>query len=117
MPLPHNETVGSTESGATGDIAAVIVLAAGQGTRMKSRLPKVMHPLAGKPLVWHALAAAAGLDPRQLVVVLGHGRDDVTAFLTASTDLPPVMTAIQEVQHGTGHWSTLPVAGTGWVFV
>ena len=44
-------------------LAAVIVLAAGAGTRMRSRRPKVMHELAGKPLVWHALAAAAGLDP------------------------------------------------------
>jgi len=113
VPLPHNETVGSTESDAAGEIAAVIVLAAGQGTRMKSRLPKVLHPLAGKPLVWHALAAAAGLDPHLLVVVLGHGRDDVTAFLSASTDLPPVLTAIQEEQHGTGHACACALAVTG----
>jgi bifunctional UDP-N-acetylglucosamine pyrophosphorylase/glucosamine-1-phosphate N-acetyltransferase len=113
VPLPHAETAGATESTVTGDIAAIIVLAAGQGTRMKSRLPKVLHPLAGKPLVWHALAAAARLDPRLLVVVLGHGRDDVTAFLTASTDLPPVMTAIQDEQHGTGHACACALAVTG----
>jgi bifunctional UDP-N-acetylglucosamine pyrophosphorylase/glucosamine-1-phosphate N-acetyltransferase len=103
----------ATDRDAFSDIAAVIVLAAGQGTRMKSRLPKVLHPLAGKPLVWHALAAAAGLAPRLLVVVLGHGRDDVTALLTASTDLPPVMTAIQEEQHGTGHACACALAVTG----
>jgi len=111
--IPDRATQPAADPAACSDIAAVIVLAAGQGTRMKSRLPKVLHPLAGKPLVWHALAAAAGLDPRLLVVVLGHGREDVTAFLTASTDLPPVLTAIQDEQHGTGHACACALAVTG----
>ena len=111
--IPDQATQPAADPAAFSDIAAVIVLAAGQGTRMKSRLPKVLHPLAGKPLVWHALAAAAGLDPDLLVVVLGHGRDDVTAFLAASTDLPPVLTAIQDEQHGTGHACACALAVTG----
>ena len=63
-------------------IAAVIVLAAGAGTRMKSTRPKVLHELAGKPMLWHALHSAAGLAPSRLVAVLGHGRDQVGQFLS-----------------------------------
>jgi len=68
-------------------IAAVIVLAAGQGTRMKSNRPKVLHELAGKPLIWHALASAAALEPTTLVAVLGHGRDEVGSFLADARKL------------------------------
>lgn len=81
----------------------VVVLAAGAGTRMRSRLPKVMHPVAGRPMVWHALRAAAGLSPARLVAVLGHGREQVEQFLAGSTDLPPVTVAVQHEQRGTGH--------------
>jgi bifunctional UDP-N-acetylglucosamine pyrophosphorylase/glucosamine-1-phosphate N-acetyltransferase len=84
-------------------ISAVIVLAAGAGTRMRSRLPKVLHQVAGKPMVWHALQSAAGLRPDQLVAVLGHGRDEVSRFIVESADLPPVVVAIQDRQLGTGH--------------
>ena len=59
-----------------GHAAAVIVLAAGEGSRMRSAIPKVLHPVAGRPLVEHAVRAAAGLDPRHLAVVVGHGRED-----------------------------------------
>ena len=58
---------------------AVIVLAAGEGTRMRSRIPKVLHSLCGRSMLGHALAAAAGLGPERLVVVTGHGRDEVSA--------------------------------------
>ena len=58
---------------------AVIVLAAGEGTRMKSRIPKVLHSLCGRSMLGHALAAAGELDPQRLVVVVGHGRDQVGA--------------------------------------
>ncbi|HKE52266.1 MAG TPA: NTP transferase domain-containing protein, partial [Actinomycetes bacterium] len=81
--------------------AAVVVLAAGEGTRMKSALPKVLHPIAGRPLLGHALAAAAGLDPRHLLVVIGHGREQVAAYLAeAESGATPV---VQEEQLGTGH--------------
>ena len=59
--------------------AAVIVLAAGQGTRMKSTLPKVVHPLSGLSMIGHALRAAHGLDPQYLVAVVRHQRDVVAA--------------------------------------
>ena len=66
-----------------GHAAAVIVLAAGEGSRMRSAMPKVLHPVAGRPLVEHAVRAAAGLDPQHLAVVVGHGREAVTAHLQA----------------------------------
>jgi bifunctional UDP-N-acetylglucosamine pyrophosphorylase / glucosamine-1-phosphate N-acetyltransferase len=81
--------------------AAVLVLAAGEGTRMKSATPKVMHPLCGRPLVGHAVAAARALDPERLVVVVGHGREQATAYL-AGFD-PAARTVVQEQQNGTGH--------------
>ena len=58
---------------------AVILLAAGQGTRMNSDLPKVLHPLAGVPLIAHALAAARGIEPERTILVTGHGGDAVAA--------------------------------------
>ena len=61
---------------------AVIVLAAGQGTRMKSRTPKVLHRLAGVPLIGHVLATARALDPAHVVAVVRHERDTVAAAIT-----------------------------------
>ncbi|WP_079078991.1 bifunctional UDP-N-acetylglucosamine diphosphorylase/glucosamine-1-phosphate N-acetyltransferase GlmU [Streptomyces sp. DSM 15324] len=81
--------------------AAVVVLAAGEGTRMKSATPKVLHELCGRSLVGHVLAAARELDPENLVVVVGHAREKVTAHL-AEVDAA-VRTAVQEQQNGTGH--------------
>ncbi len=82
-------------------VTAVVVLAAGAGTRMRSELPKVMHPIAGRPLLWHAMSAARGLAPRHLVAVVGHGRETVGAWLADA--LPDVATAVQDQQLGTGH--------------
>ncbi|MEU8137971.1 bifunctional UDP-N-acetylglucosamine diphosphorylase/glucosamine-1-phosphate N-acetyltransferase GlmU [Streptodolium elevatio] len=82
--------------------AAVVVLAAGEGTRMRSATtPKVLHALAGRSLVGHVVEAARRLDPEELVVVVGHGRDQVTAHL-AELD-PAALTVVQEQQNGTGH--------------
>ncbi|MGW0331199.1 bifunctional UDP-N-acetylglucosamine diphosphorylase/glucosamine-1-phosphate N-acetyltransferase GlmU [Streptomyces sp. NPDC003011] len=81
--------------------AAVVVLAAGEGTRMKSATPKVLHEICGRSLVGHVLAAARELRPEHLVVVVGHAREQVTAHL-AGTDTD-VRTAVQERQNGTGH--------------
>jgi len=78
---------------------AVIVLAAGQGKRMHSALPKVLHPLAGRPLLAHVLDAARALDPAQIHVVHGHGGADVRAAF-AGADLSWVE---QAQQLGTGH--------------
>ncbi|MGG7573377.1 bifunctional UDP-N-acetylglucosamine diphosphorylase/glucosamine-1-phosphate N-acetyltransferase GlmU [Streptomyces sirii] len=81
--------------------AAVVVLAAGEGTRMKSATPKVLHTLCGRSLVGHVVAASRELDPQNLVVVVGHAREQVQAHL-AGID-PDVRTAVQHEQKGTGH--------------
>src|SRR4051812_7740830 len=75
-----------------------VVLAAGQGTRMRSRLPKVLHPLAGQPMVAHVLAAAAASGARDVVLVVGHGAEQVRAALGDR-----VRYAVQAEQLGTGH--------------
>ena len=77
----------------------VVILAAGQGKRMHSNLPKVLHPLAGKALVEHVIDAARTLLPSGLCVVYGHGGDIVRAALPA----PDLAWALQEPQLGTGH--------------
>ena len=75
-----------------------ILLAAGQGTRMKSSLPKVLHPIAGKPMIWHALEAIKQSTTEKPVVVVGHGAENVTKYLGDSA-----LTVLQEPQLGTGH--------------
>jgi bifunctional UDP-N-acetylglucosamine pyrophosphorylase / glucosamine-1-phosphate N-acetyltransferase len=80
---------------------AVIVLAAGEGTRMKSRIPKVLHSLCGRSMLGHALAAASELDPHRMVVVVGHDRDQVSS--EAERCAPGVCVVVQESQAGTGH--------------
>ncbi|GAA1635639.1 MULTISPECIES: bifunctional UDP-N-acetylglucosamine diphosphorylase/glucosamine-1-phosphate N-acetyltransferase GlmU [Brevibacterium] len=83
---------------------AVIVLAAGQGTRMKSALPKVMHPIGGRSLLHHAIAAAAGTSPDHLVVVVRHERDQLVAHLEdlSITSTRTVLVADQDEVPGTG---------------
>ena len=75
-----------------------ILLAAGQGTRMKSDLPKVLHPIAGRPMIWHALEAIKRCTTEKPVVVVGHAAEAVTKYLGDSAK--PV---VQELQLGTGH--------------
>ncbi len=81
--------------------AAVIILAAGEGTRMKSTLPKVLHPLCGRSMLGHAIAAARDLNPERLVVVVGHARELVGAHATSQA--PEARIVIQDHQGGTGH--------------
>ncbi|WP_078508737.1 bifunctional UDP-N-acetylglucosamine diphosphorylase/glucosamine-1-phosphate N-acetyltransferase GlmU [Streptomyces zinciresistens] len=81
--------------------AAVVVLAAGEGTRMKSATPKVLHEICGRSLVGHVLAASRELRPEHLVVVVGHAREQVAAHL-GEID-PEARTAVQARQNGTGH--------------
>ncbi len=89
---------------ADGDIA-VIVLAAGAGTRMQSDTPKVLHGVAGRSIVSHVLRAVSKVATNRLVVVLGHDRDRVGAAVAALADDlgRPVATAVQDEQLGTGH--------------
>ncbi len=77
----------------------IVILAAGMGKRMYSSLPKVLHPLAGKPMLAHVLDAARGLKPTKLIVVYGHG-GELVKERTAATD---VVFVKQEKQLGTGH--------------
>jgi bifunctional UDP-N-acetylglucosamine pyrophosphorylase/glucosamine-1-phosphate N-acetyltransferase len=77
----------------------VIVLAAGQGKRMRSDLPKVLHPIAGRPLLAHVLDAARTLNPRKTVVVHGHGAEKVRAAFAQA----PVEWVLQSDQLGTAH--------------
>ena len=81
--------------------AAVIVLSAGEGTRMKSKLPKMLHEIGGRSMLGHVLEAARATDPEHTVVVLGHKRDHFTEHLAKVA--PEASTAIQEEQNGTGH--------------
>ncbi len=80
---------------------AAIVLAAGQGTRMNSDLPKVLHHIGAAPLLHHALSAAQSLDPDRMIVVTGHGADAVTKSALAFDDRITVV--IQSEQLGTAH--------------
>lgn len=77
----------------------IVILAAGTGKRMRSALPKVLHPLAGRPLLSHVIDTARRLNPARLVVVIGHGAEAVRSAVAA----PDVQFAVQEQQLGTGH--------------
>jgi bifunctional UDP-N-acetylglucosamine pyrophosphorylase / glucosamine-1-phosphate N-acetyltransferase len=81
----------------------VVIMAAGKGTRMKSRLPKVLQRLAGVPLVQHVLNTAAQLNARSAVVITGHGADQVEPLVLAPGQLLAVQCVRQEPQLGTGH--------------
>ncbi|MGV3113214.1 bifunctional UDP-N-acetylglucosamine diphosphorylase/glucosamine-1-phosphate N-acetyltransferase GlmU [Corynebacterium freneyi] len=97
-------------SNGTGTPTAVVILAAGQGTRMKSDTPKMLHGIGGRTMLEHALHAAHGVDPQQIVAVVGHQRDKVIEAISEwvagrpEGSLPNgVGIAHQEEQNGTGH--------------
>jgi bifunctional UDP-N-acetylglucosamine pyrophosphorylase/glucosamine-1-phosphate N-acetyltransferase len=81
--------------------SVVVILAAGEGKRMRSAVPKVLHQVAGRTLVGHVIEAASTLEPAHMVVVVGHGRDLVTEHVAEIA--PWVLTVVQEEQRGTGH--------------
>ncbi len=76
---------------------AIIVLAAGLGTRMKSRLAKVLHPLAGRPMIAHLMSTVEGMDPQDACVVVGDFMDPVSEAVS------PFPTAVQSKRLGTAH--------------
>ena len=92
------------------NLETVVVLAAGEGTRMKSSTPKVLHEVAGRSLVGHVLNAISALAPRQVRVVVGAGREAVEEHLREVA--PNVTTVFQERRGGTGHATQLALAGT-----
>ena len=77
----------------------IVILAAGAGKRMRSALPKVLHPLAGRPLLSHVIDTARSLSPTRIVVVIGHGADQVRACVAAAD----IEFVLQDQQLGTGH--------------
>jgi bifunctional UDP-N-acetylglucosamine pyrophosphorylase / glucosamine-1-phosphate N-acetyltransferase len=87
-------TVASTE-------LTVIVLAAGGGTRMKSKTMKVLHPVAGRSMIGHVLNAVQAMEPARIVAVVGNQRDQVGPHIQGLA--PEALLAVQEEQHGTGH--------------
>ncbi|KFN93207.1 N-acetylglucosamine-1-phosphate uridyltransferase/glucosamine-1-phosphate N-acetyltransferase [Tetragenococcus muriaticus PMC-11-5] len=75
-----------------------IILAAGKGTRMKSKLYKVLHPVCGKPMVEHIMNRVEEVNPKDVITVVGHGADEVKAQLGTRSEY-----ALQAEQLGTGH--------------
>ena len=86
----------------------IVILAAGEGKRMKSAHAKVMLPLAGRPLLTHVLERARALHPERIHVVYGHRGDQVRAAFADASDIEWVH---QAEQHGTGHAVQLAMAG------
>src|SRR5712671_1360550 len=79
---------------------AIAIMAAGKGTRLKSKRPKVLHEIGGKPLLAHVIAAAAQVaDPKDIYVIIGHGAETVRAAVEATG----VGFILQKDQRGTGH--------------
>ncbi|MFC5993006.1 bifunctional UDP-N-acetylglucosamine diphosphorylase/glucosamine-1-phosphate N-acetyltransferase GlmU [Pseudonocardia hispaniensis] len=123
-PDGAREPVGSADPNATTRPAAAVVLAAGEGTRMRSVVPKVLHPIGGRSLLSHSVHAVAALEPEHLVVVVGHAReqlDDAIRGLGERLDRP-IITAVQEQRRGTGDavrcgLAALPTGLTGTVLI
>src|SRR5436305_9084802 len=98
----------------------VIVLAAGEGTRMKSATAKVLHQIGGRSMVGHVLTAVRALDPVRIVAVVGHQREQVGPHIQEL--MPEAILAVQEKQRGTGHAvriaiEALPATPAGTVLV
>ena len=99
-------------------LETVVVLAAGEGTRMKSATPKVLHSISGRTLLGHVLHAVEGLTPKNLRIVVGAGREQVEEHVAQIA--PHAVTVFQEHRGGTGHATQLALAGitsTGTVLV
>jgi bifunctional UDP-N-acetylglucosamine pyrophosphorylase/glucosamine-1-phosphate N-acetyltransferase len=90
-----------------------VILAAGKGKRLKSALPKVLHPICGKPALWHALQAALGAKPTKIVVVIGPDGDDVRDAVSSWGITPKPVFVEQSEQLGTGHAVAAAEAAVG----
>ena len=92
-------------------VGAVVVLAAGQGTRMRSRTPKVLHELGGRSMLGHVLAATQVLGAARTAVVVGSGREQVTEHLARIA--PEALPVVQEEQNGSGHAAAVALDALG----
>jgi bifunctional UDP-N-acetylglucosamine pyrophosphorylase/glucosamine-1-phosphate N-acetyltransferase len=99
-PDPAQHRAGAQQPPAAHPLA-VVVLAAGSGTRMRSKLMKVLHPVCGRSMVGHVLTAALHVQPEHLVAVVGNGREQVAPHVLEH--VPSALLAVQETQEGTGH--------------
>ena len=104
--IPQEPSVPATAGGPV--LAAVVVLAAGQGTRMRSSTPKVLHSLGGRSLLGHVLAAVEPLHAGATVVVVGAGREAVEQHLTRIA--PEALPVVQHEQNGSGHAAAVALA-------
>ena len=93
------------------DNLTVIVLAAGGGTRMKSKTMKVLHPVAGRSMIGHVLRAVQAVEPTSVVAVVGHQREQVGPHITDL--MPTAVLAVQETQDGTGHAVRIAMEASG----
>lgn len=93
------------------DNLTVIVLAAGGGTRMKSKTMKVLHPVAGRSMIGHVLRAVQAVEPTSIVAVVGHQREQVGPHITSL--VPDAVLAVQETQEGTGHAVRIAMEAAG----
>ena len=93
------------------DNLTVIVLAAGGGTRMKSKTMKVLHPIGGRSMIGHVLNAVQAVEPQRIVAVIGHQREQVGPHIQSL--VPDVVLAVQETQDGTGHAVRVAVEAAG----
>ncbi len=82
---------------------SIVIMAAGKGTRMKSSRPKVLHKLAGRPMLSHVIGTTQTLGAGQLIVITGHGADEVEQAMRKAFEQAPLAFARQEPQRGTGH--------------
>ncbi len=81
----------------------IVILAAGKGTRMKSALPKFLHPLGGRPMLDHVLSNAMALAPKKIILVVGHGAEAVKTHIQKNWAAAPIEFALQDPPQGTGH--------------
>jgi bifunctional UDP-N-acetylglucosamine pyrophosphorylase/glucosamine-1-phosphate N-acetyltransferase len=98
----ERSALATTKTTRTRTLTAV-VLAAGKGKRLKSARPKVLHPICGKPALWHVLQAAIGAKPTKIVIVIGHGGQDVQAAVQGWGLTPTPVFVEQTEQLGTGN--------------
>ncbi|MFN8233689.1 MAG: NTP transferase domain-containing protein [Actinomycetota bacterium] len=89
---------------------AAVILAAGKGKRLGSATPKVLHPIVGRPALWHVLRAATAADPDRIAIVIGHGGDQVRAAVEGWGIRPKPVFVEQGEQMGTGHATRRPSA-------